>query len=275
LPPPLASLCPTLKPRLSPRPSLAGWLTLTWHDAVLYELLLGEPPFDPFKLPRSDPEYHLKKHVRAAHYPGSPWSPRAGQAEGWSDLSEEAIEVLTHLLVASPAKRLSSWEALTHPWLKGRHRDSASVTGSTLKCAKANMVRRQSQMSGRIVPPSNNGAATAPMPAAPQPLAEGGGEAAGGEAGDGEAAGSGETAMEKMMAPRRPGSVIFDVREARNDGGDDEEVALDEAYISVADRASGVASYNTGGLDETSVTIGDASGEADTGQLEVEVRLEK
>ena len=33
---------------------------------VVYELLVGEPPFDPYKLPLDDPEMHLKRNVRAA-----------------------------------------------------------------------------------------------------------------------------------------------------------------------------------------------------------------
>ena len=36
---------------------------------VSYELLLGEPPFDPYKLPANDPETHLRRNVRTATYP--------------------------------------------------------------------------------------------------------------------------------------------------------------------------------------------------------------
>ena len=35
---------------------------------VVYELLTGEPPFDPYKLPENNPAYYLKKNVRAAQF---------------------------------------------------------------------------------------------------------------------------------------------------------------------------------------------------------------
>ena len=62
---------------------------------VLYELLLGEPPFDPYKLPPDDPEYYLKRNVRAARYP-------TVELDGWKELTKEARDLLTSILVASP-----------------------------------------------------------------------------------------------------------------------------------------------------------------------------
>ena len=37
--------------------------------------------------------------------------------------SDDAIFVLTHLLTAQPAQRLSAWEALQPKWCQARHRD--------------------------------------------------------------------------------------------------------------------------------------------------------
>lgn len=113
---------------------------------VVYELLLGEPPFDPYKLPHDDPEYHLKKNVRAAHYP------RGDEIQGWSSLSPEAIDVVTKLLIAKPMQRLSAWEALQHPWMQMRARAngsdresgrSGSGRGSGLSQVKANIENRR------------------------------------------------------------------------------------------------------------------------------------
>jgi len=104
---------------------------------VLYEMLLGEPPFDPYKLPRDDPEYHLKQNVRAARYPRG-----EAQVEGWDDLSENAVDVITHLLVAKPLQRLSAWEALQHPWMKDRARSEQSL--AALDKTQQKIMRRKS-----------------------------------------------------------------------------------------------------------------------------------
>ena len=97
---------------------------------------MGEPPFDPYKLPPDDPEYHLKRNVRAARYPTT-------ETSAWNELSDDAKFIVTHLLTASPAKRLSAWEALQHPWFKSRYHDPTS-NRSTLSIAKQAMVRRRS-----------------------------------------------------------------------------------------------------------------------------------
>lgn len=86
---------------------------------VLYELLVGEPPFDPYKLPPDDPEYHLKKNVRAAKYPTS-------ELSAWRQLSADAQFMVVSMLTADPTKRISAWEALQHKWFKSRQRDPAS-----------------------------------------------------------------------------------------------------------------------------------------------------
>ena len=46
---------------------------------VVYELLTGEPPFDPYKLPENNPAYYLKKNVRRDAIPAQFWRMRATQ----------------------------------------------------------------------------------------------------------------------------------------------------------------------------------------------------
>ena len=85
-----------------------------------------------------DPEYHLKRNVRAARYPTT-------ETSAWNELSDDAKFIVTHLLTASPAKRLSAWEALQHPWFKSRYHDPTS-NRSTLSIAKQAMVRRRASL---------------------------------------------------------------------------------------------------------------------------------
>jgi len=75
---------------------------------VVYEVLLGEPPFDPYKLPADDPEYHLKRNVRDGRYPTTSMA-------CWEPLSSEARDMITKLLCVSLKGRLSAWQALQHP----------------------------------------------------------------------------------------------------------------------------------------------------------------
>ena len=65
------------------------------------------------------------------------------ETSAWNELSDDAKFIVTHLLTASPAKRLSAWEALQHPWFKSRYHDPTS-NRSTLSIAKQAMVRRRS-----------------------------------------------------------------------------------------------------------------------------------
>ena len=50
---------------------------------VAYELLTGEPPFDPYKLPYDEPEKHLRRNVRHGKYP-------TDEAPAWRALSDDA-----------------------------------------------------------------------------------------------------------------------------------------------------------------------------------------
>lgn len=111
---------------------------------VLYELLTGEPPFDPYKLPADDPEYHLKRNVRAARYP-------MDELPAWQELTEGARFVVRHMLTAKASERLSAWEALQHPWFKTRHRSQESGVGNpsrrSLDKAKDAMLARRKSLS--------------------------------------------------------------------------------------------------------------------------------
>ena len=76
-----------------------------WAVGVIaYILLAGYPPFfdnDLAKLYRSIVEVDL-----------------TFDDEYWSEISPEAMEFISHLLVANPDERPGATEALTHPWLR-------------------------------------------------------------------------------------------------------------------------------------------------------------
>ena len=85
---------------------------------VVYELVTGEPPFDPYKLPADNPEWHLKKNVRAGVFPTA--------TVEWRALSADASSFVQLLLTVDIRKRLSAWEGLGHKWLAGRLRSQRS-----------------------------------------------------------------------------------------------------------------------------------------------------
>lgn len=93
----------------------------------------GEPPFDPYKLPADNPEWHLKRNVRAAKYPM--------ETAEWRALSKEGAAFVQGLLCASVEKRLSSWECLAHGWLGGRLRSVKSL--DELSAAQSARKRRK------------------------------------------------------------------------------------------------------------------------------------
>lgn len=161
---------------------------------VLYELLLGEAPFDPYKLPPDDPEFHLKKNVRAGRYP------KEGLA-GWAELSGEAREVVDRLLTVDPSARISAFEALRHPLMKARYR--AYDSASDLSACKKNMKRRKTE----TAPPAKG----LNEPAAPA----------------GEAAAGDQRRRTLMTAPQREPSVVYGERVAMSEGTTDSNGAAD------------------------------------------------
>jgi len=77
---------------------------------ILYILLCGYPPF------YSDNEPELFESIMKADYTfHSPY---------WDHISDEAKDLITHLLVLNPKHRYTAVEALEHPWFK-HDRDSS------------------------------------------------------------------------------------------------------------------------------------------------------
>ena len=215
---------------------------------VLYELLLGEPPFDPYKLPPDDPEYHLKKNVRAAHYPTK-------EHPAWRELSDDATFVLTHLLTASPAKRLSAWEVLQHKWFKTRHRDPGSKQSSVLVLAKKTMVERRKSLS------------------APEKLNQttsGGAGVSSDVATSGEEAAPPKPSMPAMAQPRREASLASLEGMLPTNAADADPSDIDSAVLE--SRKTGIGNYYGGeGFDEE-VSRRRVDQGASTGEVQVVVR---
>mgnify|MGYP002050372862 CR=1 FL=1 len=67
---------------------------------VVYELVTGEPPFDPYKLPADNPEWHLKRNVRAGQFPTS--------TPEWRALTTDGSGFVHRLLCVDPRQRLSA-----------------------------------------------------------------------------------------------------------------------------------------------------------------------
>ena len=123
---------------------------------VVYELLTGEPPFDPYKLPADNPEFHLKRNVRAAKFPM--------ETAEWRALSSEASSFVQGLLCASAARRHSAWECLAHGWLGGRLRSAKSL--EELSAAQSARKRRATSILPAQRAPLEAGATRKPSGAA-------------------------------------------------------------------------------------------------------------
>ena len=168
---------------------------------VLYELLLGEPPFDPYKLPPDDPEYYLKRNVRAARYP-------TVELDGWKELTKEARDLLTSILVASPTKRFSAWEALAHPWFQTRYQTMESASSSLIG-ARTVMRQRKSTIhaSHKKLPlPQSDEATTGAIAESAAPA----GEPLPTEV-DGRPIGAPPGQNARLLQPRREPSAVFNV----------------------------------------------------------------
>lgn len=70
---------------------------------ILYVLLCGYPPF------QDDDMHKLFEKIKLAHFEFHP--------EYWGDVSTAAKDLISALLVADPASRLTATQALNHPWL--------------------------------------------------------------------------------------------------------------------------------------------------------------
>ncbi|KDO23338.1 CAMK/CAMK1 protein kinase [Saprolegnia parasitica CBS 223.65] len=96
---------------------------------VLYILLCGSHPFDTFNT-LSDQE--IGKRIVKGQY--------NTQTRAWRRISSEAKDLIQKLLVVDPAKRLSAYDALRHPWLSPHN---ASISAQPLHKAAAHLQRFQ------------------------------------------------------------------------------------------------------------------------------------
>jgi len=193
---------------------------------VVFELLLGEPPFDPYKLPADDPEYHLKRNVKEGRYPTT-------SLPAWAPLSREGRQLITQLLCVEVGARLSAWEALQHPWLKLRHRSDKSAASSLDLMRKQMRDRRESRLGRASI------------------LAAGGTDAANGAATGGATNGAADNvasggtggaeavALPAVMMPRREKSHLHDLLVAGTPDDDDDAAASVETTA----RISGIAAF--------------------------------
>lgn len=73
---------------------------------VLFILLSGSPPF------YDEDNFELFEKIKKCKY--------SLDTPAWSNVSREAKDFITKLLVADPAERLSGDEIMNHPWIKGQ-----------------------------------------------------------------------------------------------------------------------------------------------------------
>lgn len=71
---------------------------------ILYIMLCGYPPFE------GDNNKEIFKRVLQQKLEFDP--------EDWSEISDEAKDLITKMLSKDPAKRLSILDALNHPWFE-------------------------------------------------------------------------------------------------------------------------------------------------------------
>ncbi|EQC40625.1 CAMK protein kinase [Saprolegnia diclina VS20] len=96
---------------------------------VLYILLCGSHPFDTFNT-LSDQE--IGKRIVKGQF--------NTQTRAWRRISSEAKDLIQKLLVVDPAKRLTAYDALRHPWLSPHN---ASISVQPLHKVAARLLRFQ------------------------------------------------------------------------------------------------------------------------------------
>lgn len=90
---------------------------------IFYILLCGYPPF------HSDKGQHdLFKKIKAARY--------QFDSPDWDDISDEAKDLISHILVPNPQKRYTAAQILSHPWMH-----NAAVSNAPLGRAMENLKR--------------------------------------------------------------------------------------------------------------------------------------
>lgn len=82
---------------------------------IMYVLLCGYPPF------YGDDDWEIIENVRKGEFDFPP--------DEWNDVSEEAKDLIKRL-IAPPELRLTSHEALKHPWIKSlaKHQKKEKLT---------------------------------------------------------------------------------------------------------------------------------------------------
>jgi len=96
---------------------------------ILYILLCGYPPFDAEAYPRL---YELIKRGRFTFYD-----------EDWSNISDEAKDLIKRLLTRNPLERISASEAKKHKWItKAETIDRALGEKHQRRLRRFNAVRR-------------------------------------------------------------------------------------------------------------------------------------
>jgi len=103
-----------------------------WSIGVItYILLCGFPPFYNEDLPK------LFEQIMKADYDFPP--------EYWNHVSKDAKDFIKKLLVVDPSKRLSSQQALSHPWLTGNAPETllTKVIGANGELKKYVVVRKE------------------------------------------------------------------------------------------------------------------------------------
>jgi serine/threonine protein kinase len=102
-----------------------------WSIGVItYILLGGYPPF------HDDNQKALFKKIKNAEY--------EFHEEYWSEVSEEAKDLIRHLLKINPVERYTAEEALNHPWVSSIAAVSAAAvsTACMSDCSEAERTTR-------------------------------------------------------------------------------------------------------------------------------------
>jgi calcium/calmodulin-dependent protein kinase-4 len=100
-----------------------------WSVGVItYILLCGYEPF------YSDNEAEMFKKILKCEYTfDSPW---------WDDISDNAKDLISKLLVLDAKKRLTASEALRHPWVRGKAAQSSHMERTQAKLKQFNAKRK-------------------------------------------------------------------------------------------------------------------------------------
>ncbi|NXQ57954.1 KCC4 kinase, partial [Anthoscopus minutus] len=100
---------------------------------ITYILLCG---FEPFYDERGD-QYMFKRILSCEYDFVSPW---------WDDVSQNAKDLVKKLIVLDPKKRLTTLQALQHPWVTGKAINFAHMDNAQKKLQEFNARRKLKAM---------------------------------------------------------------------------------------------------------------------------------